>query len=343
MIASPPTEGLASLDVKVEQQRIEGALQGLMKRSQVELVWVQGQTSHDLRRALQQGPWHIFHFIGHGGAEPTNGKTGIILANTKGGAEIFSVEQLEVFLRDQPTLRLAVFNSCSSSRGIDSDIRSSIGAVLAAKGLPAILAMQFEISDPAAIIFASGFYEALARFHPVDAAVAEARKAIWDELRDSVEWLTPVLYLTAPDGVLFRNPDDLEGDMLFEQKMGELKEHIKVLQELLAQLLPLFSPHYAFSVPDIAATHRRFAAVVNTLQTYDSYLNTPQILPKWAVSQLVALNFALHKVLKQVREVDAHIMDSAAAADIRKELRVLTESCNTLQQKLSAFSVSKPE
>jgi hypothetical protein len=64
--------------------------------------------------------------------------------------------------------------------------------------------MQFEISDGAAIEFAHAFYAALANGMPVDAAVAEARKAISLALPNTVEWGTPVLFLRAPDGKIFQ-------------------------------------------------------------------------------------------------------------------------------------------
>ena len=62
--------------------------------------------------------------------------------------------------------------------------------------------MQFEITDEAAITFAGEFYAALAGGFPVDAAVAEARKAIYIPLND-IEWGTPVLYMRSSDGILF--------------------------------------------------------------------------------------------------------------------------------------------
>jgi hypothetical protein len=70
------------------------------------------------------------------------------------------------------------------------------------QGIPAVIAMQFEITDQAAITLAREFYGAVADGYPVDAAMAEARKAIFATGND-VEWGTPVLYLRAPDGRIF--------------------------------------------------------------------------------------------------------------------------------------------
>lgn len=69
--------------------------------------------------------------------------------------------------------------------------------------LPAVVAMQFEITDSAAIDFAKGFYGAIANGRPVDAAVGQGRQAIFMQNND-IEWSTPVLYLRAVDGVIFQ-------------------------------------------------------------------------------------------------------------------------------------------
>jgi hypothetical protein len=63
--------------------------------------------------------------------------------------------------------------------------------------------MQYEITDRAAIEFSRGFYESLAEGLPVDAAVAEARKAVNFSMAYTVEWGTPVLHMRSPDGRLF--------------------------------------------------------------------------------------------------------------------------------------------
>ena len=64
------------------------------------------------------------------------------------------------------------------------------------------VAMQSKISDRAAITFAGEFYDALADGLPVDASVAEGRKAIYNDW-GGFEWATPVLHLRAKNGELF--------------------------------------------------------------------------------------------------------------------------------------------
>ena len=73
---------------------------------------------------------------------------------------------------------------------------------LVQQGIPAVIAMQFEVPDETAILFAHEFYGAIADGYPVDTALAEARKAIFAR-GDGLDWGTPVLHMRAPDGRIF--------------------------------------------------------------------------------------------------------------------------------------------
>ena len=201
MIASP--KDLADLDVEREKQRVEKALQHLQAKGTVELTWLPGQTWQDLQRIMRYGPWHIFHFIGHGGFDPNTDEGLIALKDDEGRAQYLSATHLGRLLVDHRTLRLVVLNSCEGARGSEKDIFSSTASILVRRGIPAVLAMQYEITDRAAIELSRAFYEALADSLPVDTAVSEARKAISLGVANTVEWGTPVLYMRSPDGILF--------------------------------------------------------------------------------------------------------------------------------------------
>jgi hypothetical protein len=81
--------------------------------------------------------------------------------------------------------------------------------------------MQFEITDRAAIIFAEELYAALVEGLPVDAALAETRKAIYGDGND-IEWGTPVLFMRVRDGQLFALPT-LPADVLRTTERHELE------------------------------------------------------------------------------------------------------------------------
>lgn len=201
LVASP--RDLPEIDLAGEQERIERALAGAMEEGLVELVWMAGATWRDLQRAMRRGPWHIFHFVGHGAFDHADNEGQVMLCDDEGLARPLHAGELGRLLADHWTLRLAVLNACEGARGDQRDLFSSTAAILVQRGLPAVLAMQYEITDRAALEMARAFYEALADGLPVDAAVAEARKAVSLAVANTVEWGTPVLTMRAPDGVLF--------------------------------------------------------------------------------------------------------------------------------------------
>jgi len=201
MTASPG--GLAQIDVDREKQRVERAIKGLQAPGLVKLTWLEGQTWQDLQRVMRRGPWHIFHFIGHGGFDANTEEGLISLENEEGQVHLLRATQLGRLLADHRSLRLVILNACEGARGSGRDIFSSTAAILVRRGIPAVLAMQYEITDQAAIVFSRAFYEAIADGMPVDAAVSDARKAISIGIDNSFEWGTPVLYMRSPDGVLF--------------------------------------------------------------------------------------------------------------------------------------------
>jgi CHAT domain-containing protein len=201
MAANP--QDLPPLDVGQEKRRVEQAIQDLRAKGLVTLTWLQGQTWRHLSQAMQSGPWHIFHFIGHGGFDRDAGQGFIALADEEGKSHHMTSIKLGRLLADHRSLRLVLLNACEGALGNERDVFSSTATTLARRGIPAVLAMQYKITDRGAIELTRSFYEALARSMPVDAAVAEARKAISIAVENSVEWGAPVLYMRASDGILF--------------------------------------------------------------------------------------------------------------------------------------------
>jgi formylglycine-generating enzyme required for sulfatase activity len=201
MVASP--RGLAALDVRSEKERLSQPLETLRQAGLVELHWLEGQTWRDLQRAMRQGPWHVFHFIGHGGFDSRREEGFLALCDENGDRDDLRATQLARLIADHAPLRLVVLNACEGGRGSQEDEFSSSASILLRGGVPAVLAMQYAITDRAAVEFARTFYEAIADGIPVDTAVAEGRLAISLAFEDTIEWGTPVLYLRAEDGVLF--------------------------------------------------------------------------------------------------------------------------------------------
>ncbi|MBX3050031.1 MAG: CHAT domain-containing protein [Caldilineaceae bacterium] len=191
------------LDVAQEKRRLDNALAPLQQTGLAELVWLEGQTRRDLQAAMRIGPWHIIHFIGHGGFDSERDEGFIVLCDEeRNAARLYAVE-LARLIADHPSLRLVFLNACEGAATSQGDDLASSAAALVRRSVPAVVAMQYPISDAAAIEFARTFYESLADNLPVDAAVTDARKAVSFATPHSPEWATPVLFLSSHDGRLF--------------------------------------------------------------------------------------------------------------------------------------------
>jgi hypothetical protein len=136
MAVSPHDPQLAALDLQNEKQRVEEATKTLRRRSQIELTWLQGQTWRDLQKAMRAGPWHIFHFIGHGGFDRHTDEGLIFLADDAGASQRLSATSLGRLLADHRSLRLVILNSCEGARGSERDLFSSTASILVRRGLP---------------------------------------------------------------------------------------------------------------------------------------------------------------------------------------------------------------
>ena len=202
MLAVPKDQN--QLDVDNERKLVENAIKPLEERGLLKLVWMEGHSLRDLQKEMdRRGPWHIFHFIGHGEFDEILGKGKIDLTGNGGNTNSSDATQLARILADHKYLRLVIINACEGARGSQNDIFSSTSSILIQHGIPAVIAMQYEISDKAALEFSSAFYESLANGSPVDTSVSYARKAVSSAFAKTVEWGTPVLHLRSPDGVLF--------------------------------------------------------------------------------------------------------------------------------------------
>jgi hypothetical protein len=92
MVASP--RDLPLLDTALEKQRIANAVEHLQERGDVQVTWVRGETWQDLQAELANGPWHVFHFIGHGSFDRNKGEGHVLFSDERGQANSISATQL---------------------------------------------------------------------------------------------------------------------------------------------------------------------------------------------------------------------------------------------------------
>jgi hypothetical protein len=188
------------LDLDDEWAQISASVQELTDSGLVAFTVLSAPTLSELRRALLRGEFHVMHYMGHGGFDLDTG--GVLLFTDRDGRGVaVTAADLGVILRDHSSMRLAVLNACEGARSDPADPFAGVAETLVRRGVPAVVAMQYEFSDIAAIEFAPALYGALAAGLPVDGAVTEARKAVYAV--SPLEWATPVLHMRAEDAQLF--------------------------------------------------------------------------------------------------------------------------------------------
>ena len=222
MISSPG--GVPELDVELEWEKLSQAVGDLRQQGLVALERLNRPTLEALQRQLRRGgPYHIFHFIGHGRFNEAAQDGELLFEDDAGKGQPASGEFLAVLLARHPSIRLAVLNACEGGRTSSEDPFAGTAQTLVQAGIPAVIAMQFAITDQSAIEFSKEFYAALVDGYAVDAAVSEARTAIYTRV-SPVEWAIPVLYMHSPDGVLFEIRKAMAGVGALEQAERERVE-----------------------------------------------------------------------------------------------------------------------
>jgi hypothetical protein len=204
MVANPP--GTGKLDVGAELEKLRQGTAAAVAGGFVVLDQVREPTLSSLTDHLRETDCHVFHFIGHGGFLQGEEVGALVMQDDEGDTRLVTGEVLGNLLwgyeRDLEPPRLVVLNACEGAKTGNADPFAGVAEALVQQGMPAVVAMQTEVTNRAAISFAEGFYRALSNGAPVEFALGQARWAIYTDANER-EWVTPVLYTRLPDGKLF--------------------------------------------------------------------------------------------------------------------------------------------
>jgi len=202
----------SGLDVNTELRRmrealapvmgaITGALHGAGPRELHERA-----TASELRRVLAEGRWDIVHFIGHGRVNDRDG-TSLRLVD-ENGEDAWQTQSAVSNLFDDTGVQLVVLNACAAGKSSTKGGFAGLGPVLLANGIPAVVAMRYDIEDRAAIELSAAFYRELFTGRApgrVEPALQEARGALLRSFgaRDPRVFVTPALFLAPGQAPLF--------------------------------------------------------------------------------------------------------------------------------------------
>ena len=199
-------KGVPVLASGAERDLLTAALASVADTGAVQCDWLEEATLGALNQRLRGGNYHILHFIGHGTFDEAHKEGALAFEDQDGNLDVVGGDRLATIVGPRESLRLVVLNSCEGARSDVSDPFSGVAGRLIGQDVPAVIGMQFEITDRAAILFAREFYTVLAEGQPVDTAMSEARLAILADQND-VEWATPALFIRGSDARLFSITD----------------------------------------------------------------------------------------------------------------------------------------
>ncbi len=226
-------DGMAKLNVGDELSRAKA---GLEKTAVTELASGGTVTLNNLMAHLREG-CDILYLVAHGkldGSEPL-----LWLEQETGATQRVSGNELVNALRDvEQRPRLVVLVSCQSAgtgkqtaTGAEG-VLAALGPRLAEAGIPAVLAMQGNISIDTARQFMAAFFKELQRDGQIDRAMAVARGAV----QGRPDWWMPVLFMRLKSGKIWYTPG------FAEDPKGMRKWPAIITQIKSKQCLPILGP-----------------------------------------------------------------------------------------------------
>ena len=165
LVLSANPKDTARLRLAEEVRDIREGLERSRHRDQFDLVSEWAVRPRDLQRAMLEQLPQIVHFSGHGSEE------GLFFEDTVGNSKLISHSALASLFRllaQRVQIDCVVLNGCYSEGQ----------AVAIAQHAPYVIGMRQSVEDDAAIEFAVGFYDALARGDSVEFAFESGKVAM---------------------------------------------------------------------------------------------------------------------------------------------------------------------
>lgn len=189
-----------NIDARAEIERIQTSLRALIP-DQLEIEILSGRFDvHGLLDRLQSSRPDILHIISHGEAD------GLYLWENDELA-LVTASQLAATLNLVESVKFVFLNACLAGQPDSATPYASLAQRLLQIGIPAVIAMQFEVADRAAAQFAGFLYRALVDGPcpgAIDVAVSIARSNLYISDPDRIDYATPLLWLNATDGLILK-------------------------------------------------------------------------------------------------------------------------------------------
>jgi hypothetical protein len=325
VVVSTPSDKSPALAAD-EVKAIKDALGDLTEEGgPIQLDFCEPPTRNELLRRLQDKPYHILHFIGHGAFgvvenDPSQRPHICLVREDNGKSDPLDAETFLAMVRNTQ-VRLLLMTACSSAAPTPDRMPYGVSAfdglaqrlMLDPSGkLAAAVAMQFDIESPAAVIFTHSFYKNLLNAdRSLDEIVTQARLDISVAPKMGTghrAWVTPVVYWRCKGGKVFDiNPviKPLDEESLIKlQKLNTAIEIWRVPLKKLTDLMQGLPPDVRRLMADdvkfyqdkiVEAQKERAALMGETLQLWGGNVKAGQ-----EVDCRVVLRLLTHRQIDSV-------------------------------------------
>lgn len=293
LVTANPSD-LPQLKLEKEVAIVEEALAPLIELGYAELETIEKAQVREMRRKLRDGRSHVLHFLGHGLIE--GGEGAIALEKEDGTKQAVFASQLRAMLRST-SIKIIYLNACETATHDGVHPINSVARSLIRAGIPAVMAMQFEVPDKTALLFSRELYQSLAQGKPLDLAITEMRQAAYIDEGDRVYWGIPVLFMRSQDGVLWQPNKEIMAQLATykpKSKTSQITERVQAIRTLIntvqGELDKIDADDIANDLDDVekmlkdetvsaARVQRKLNNVINILEIYGPTVADP-IKPK---------------------------------------------------------------
>jgi CHAT domain/SIR2-like domain len=202
---------LDPIDVAGEIERARAGMRALPTTVLARASGESPVTIEALVRQLRRG-FDVLYLVCHGFM--ARGEPLLLLENESGGVgRVTATDLVDAVRHLERPPRLVILASCQSagagdaSSSCDGGALAPLGPRLAEAGVPAVLAMQGDISMKTIEQFMPVFFSELDRDGRIDRATAVARWAV----RNRPDWWAPTLYMRLKSGRLWYSPGFVSG------------------------------------------------------------------------------------------------------------------------------------
>ncbi len=188
------------LQIEKEQMIILQAVDRVYASNSIEIEFLDEASLKNIQDKLDEGEYHILHYTGHGVYSKTDDKGYLLLEDDSGNARHVDNERVADLLAGYRSLRLVVLSGCQTAKTSGLRVFSDLSSPLLIRKIPAIISMQYSVSDQSAIDLARKLYSEICEGIPLDLALTNARKELLiNKGPGMVDFATPVLFCDEPD------------------------------------------------------------------------------------------------------------------------------------------------